>query len=479
MASTILIIDDDKFTRQILSKILLRDKSIAAFKPTIVEASNGMEGLRLFDVHSPALVIVDLLMPKMDGFAVCKQLREKETKNKLTIAVTSGVYKDAAISERLRDEFQAKFFAKPYQIKKIAEFVAKVLAPGRLVTEKGISDDDTSALSGSLKKRSAAKLFLDFLEEEKSGRLMLRRGQVVRQIELFVGHPVSITTNVREETLGHFLEAKKRISHEDHRLAINLASKNRIRFGEATIEMGLLTAGELLQELKAQTRFKLVNALRWRTGTWSFRPGAPRNSNSNALNVVEVIVSGLAATAQLEPTPPLLSALRNKPLTLNPRGQKLLAQLSSSISPDFAKQFSKGKTIEALESAGVNHVEIFACLDVLVQCDGLETIVPESAQPADEGTDSFKLKSIAHARTRRNDGPDLIDSLFDSQYGASTMTGKSPLTELGSVELWRSLRTNAAETIPQEILDDNEANEAGESDDVTEPPEEGRRRRRS
>ena len=265
MASSILIIDDDKFTRQVLSKILQRDETIAAFKPTIVEASNGMEGLRLFDVHKPELVIVDLLMPKMDGFAVCRQLREKVNKDKLTIAVTSGVYKDAAIAERLRDEFQAIFFAKPYQIKKIAQFVAKVLSPGRLITEEGISDDEDSPLSGSLKKRSAAKLFLDFLEDEKSGRLLLRRGQVVRQIELFVGHPVSITTNLREETLGHFLQAKKRISHEDHRLAMNLASKNRIRFGEAAIEMGLLTPNDLLEELTAQTRFKLVNALRWRS----------------------------------------------------------------------------------------------------------------------------------------------------------------------------------------------------------------------
>lgn len=482
MASTILIIDDDKFTRQVLSKILQRDESISAFKPTIVEASNGMEGLRLFDVHKPVLVIVDLLMPKMDGFAVCKRLREKAKEADLTLAVTSGVYKDAAISRRLRDEFQAHFFAKPYQIKKIAEFVAQTLSPESENAGRNASDgdEDKSALSGSLKKRSAAKLFLDFLEEEKSGRLLLRRGQVVRQIELFVGHPVSITTNVREETLGHFLVAKKRISRETHRLAMNLASKNRVRFGEAVIEMGVLSANELLQELTAQTRYKLVNALRWRSGTWSFRPGAPRNSNSNTLNVVEVIVNGLAATAQLEPTPPLLSALRTKPLTLNTRGQKLLAQLSASVSPNFAKRFSAGITIEGLEAAEVNHVEIFTCLDVLVQCDGLETTVPESdhLRPADETTDSFKLKSIAHARKRRNEGPDLIDSLFDSQEASNTMTGRSPLTELGSVELWKSLKTNAGE-VQEDFTKSNDGDETQAADHEVIPPEERRRRRRS
>ena len=484
MASTILIIDDDKFTRQVLCKILRRDKAISAFKPTIVEASNGMEGLRLYDVHQPALAIVDLLMPKMDGFEVCKRLREQADKSELTIAVTSGVYKDAAISRRIKDEFQADFFAKPYQIKKIAQFVANALSPDK----GGASDDDKAedvspaALSGSLKKRSSAKLLLDFLEQEKSGRLMLRRGQVVRQIEIYVGHPVSITTNVREETLGHFLVSKKRIDSETHRLAMNLASKNRVRFGEAVIEMGVLTANDLIAELTAQTRFKLVNSLRWRDGTWTFRPGEPRNSNSNALNVVEVIVSGLAATAQLEPTPPVLSALSGKSLKLNPRGLKLLAQISASVSPGFAKAFVAGTTIERLEGLGVNHVEIFTCLDVLMQCDGLEVTLPAGvpSHVAQEASDTFNLRSIAHAKVRHNEGPDLIDSLFDSQAAQNTMTGKSPLTELGSVELWKSLKTKGVGTIPEGIADTIESDPEVEADEEeTLQAEEQRRRRRS
>jgi CheY-like chemotaxis protein/tetratricopeptide (TPR) repeat protein len=480
--ATILIIDDDKFTRQVLCKILRRDKTIAEFKPTIVEASNGMEGLRLFDVHKPTLAIVDLLMPKMDGFEVCKRLRDQAPKSELTIAVTSGVYKDDAISKRIHDEFQAEFFAKPYQIKKIASFVANVLSPDRAEAapdeDESSKEDTASALSGSLKKRSSAKLLLDFLEQEKSGRLMLRRGQVVRQIELYVGHPVSVTTNVREETLGHFLVAKKRINSETHRVAMNLASKNRVRFGEAIIEMGVLTANDLIMELTAQTRYKLVNSLRWRDGNWTFRPGEPRNSNSNALNVVEVIVSGLAATAQLEPTPPSLSALREKALKLNSRGQKLLAQISSSVSPSFAKHFTSGTTIEALEHAGVNHVEIFACLDVLLQCDGLVVTLPVGVPThvANETSDTFKLKSIAHARVHHGEKPDLIDSLFDNQAAQNTMTGKSPLTELGSVELWKSLRSTSPEPEPEGIADTIEGDEP-EADESA--PEERRRRRRS
>ncbi len=482
MASKILIIDDDQFTRQVLSKILSRDKNISAYKPSIIEASNGMEALRLFEIHKPSLVIVDLLMPKMDGFEVCRRLRELADKKALTIAVTSGVYKDAKVASGLRDDFNAEFFAKPYQIKKIVKFIARALAPAGTSKSKRASTQqgDPSEFSGKLRKRSSAKILLDLLEQEKSGRLMLRRGQVVRQIEIYVGHPVSITTNVREETLGHFLVSKKRIDSETHRTAMNLASNNRIRFGEAVIEMGVLTANELIQELTAQTRYKLVNSLRWHDGTWNFRPGQPRNVNSNALNVVEVIVSGLASTIELEPKPPTLSALSGKTLKLNSRGKKLLAQISSSVSPSFAKKFSANNTIAELEGSGVNHVEVYTCLDILQQCGGLESEDAEGVpkQVADDTSDSFKLQSIARAHQRRGEGPDLIDSLFEDQVTQSTTTGKSPLTELGSVELWKSLKTRGAGSAPQELVDSAEEIVGEDSDEKTVVHAEERRRRR-
>lgn len=454
MNPRILIIDDDKFTRQVLCKILRRDKVIGRYKPEIVEASNGMEGLRLYEKHKPILAIVDLLMPKMDGFEVCKRLREAAGKDELTIAVTSGVYKDASISKRIHEDFQAEFFAKPYQIKQIAEFVADALSPD--------SRDDSRAgraparseetLSGSLKKRSAAKILLDHLKQEKTGRLVLRRAQVVRQIELYVGHPVSVTTNVREETLGHFLVSKKRIDSETHSLAMSLAANRKMRFGEALIEMGVLNANELIEELTAQTRFKLVNALRWRQGTWSFRAGEPRSSNSNALNVVEVIVAGLAATAQLEPPPPAITALSGKALTLNARGRKLLAQIATSISPSFAENFGRGTSIEKLETAGVNQVEIFSCLDVLLQCDGIESKsaagVPAQFDP--ESSDSINLREIAHAKVRTQEGPDLIASLFDNQAAQSTRTGRNPLTALGSGDLWKSVAGRESPNAPSD-----------------------------
>ncbi|WP_067052758.1 response regulator [Methanofollis ethanolicus] len=67
----ILITDDSSFQRKIISSIL--DKE--GFET--VCARNGREGLDLAAENPPDLIVLDLLMPEMDGFEMMKQLRER------------------------------------------------------------------------------------------------------------------------------------------------------------------------------------------------------------------------------------------------------------------------------------------------------------------------------------------------------------------------------------------------------------------
>ena len=65
----ILIIEDDKKTASLVALYLDRE----GFK-TIV-AHDGRQGLALAKRHSPIFVILDLMLPKLDGWEVCRQLR--------------------------------------------------------------------------------------------------------------------------------------------------------------------------------------------------------------------------------------------------------------------------------------------------------------------------------------------------------------------------------------------------------------------
>jgi two-component system KDP operon response regulator KdpE len=66
----LLIVDDEESIRDSLKRRAVR----AGFEA--VTAANGIEGLRLFHNEHPDLVILDIVMPEMDGITVCKRIRE-------------------------------------------------------------------------------------------------------------------------------------------------------------------------------------------------------------------------------------------------------------------------------------------------------------------------------------------------------------------------------------------------------------------
>jgi two-component system, OmpR family, alkaline phosphatase synthesis response regulator PhoP len=67
----ILVVDDDPSLRQLLNWQL----TAAGFR--IVEAVDGANGLELFDQHQPDLVLLDIMMPMMDGWEVLREMRSR------------------------------------------------------------------------------------------------------------------------------------------------------------------------------------------------------------------------------------------------------------------------------------------------------------------------------------------------------------------------------------------------------------------
>ena len=70
MQGKILVVDDDPDILEALTMILESQGY------QVVTAQDGLEGLATLKAENPDLMILDLLMPKMDGFAVCKELQD-------------------------------------------------------------------------------------------------------------------------------------------------------------------------------------------------------------------------------------------------------------------------------------------------------------------------------------------------------------------------------------------------------------------
>jgi phosphoribosyl 1,2-cyclic phosphodiesterase/CheY-like chemotaxis protein len=81
---TILIIDDDAEYRQLMGEVL-RENGWEVFA-----AEEGEAGIRLAKTHRPAIILCDLLMPRCNGFQVCRALRTDESLRPTKVIITSG-----------------------------------------------------------------------------------------------------------------------------------------------------------------------------------------------------------------------------------------------------------------------------------------------------------------------------------------------------------------------------------------------------
>lgn len=175
----ILIIDDEEAIRDSLSQKLTRE----GFQ--VVTASNGLEGLRAFHTERPDLVIVDIVMPEMDGLTVCQRIREiAETP---IMMLSAQAIKEEDIVEGLSAGAD-EYVVKPIRMK---EFIARVHALLRRAQMSSIeleSKYDDGYLSVDLQRRqvhvSGEKQHLTPTEFKLLAVLLENAGRVVPQREL-------------------------------------------------------------------------------------------------------------------------------------------------------------------------------------------------------------------------------------------------------------------------------------------------------
>ncbi|MDD5936588.1 MAG: response regulator transcription factor [Clostridiales bacterium] len=84
MGKKILIIEDEKDLAKILGAYL----EVEGFEAEI--ASDGQEGLKLFEEIKPSLVLLDIMLPKVDGIQVCKKIRESSDVPVIMISAKNG-----------------------------------------------------------------------------------------------------------------------------------------------------------------------------------------------------------------------------------------------------------------------------------------------------------------------------------------------------------------------------------------------------
>ncbi len=116
-AQRILLVDDDPNLRVVLAE-QLRDDGY-----DVATARDGQEALRRLDAGWPDLILLDLMMPRIDGLALARQIKAEAD---LPIIVLSAI--DTADSKaRLLDEVAEDYVSKPYHYPELRARIQRVL----------------------------------------------------------------------------------------------------------------------------------------------------------------------------------------------------------------------------------------------------------------------------------------------------------------------------------------------------------------
>jgi DNA-binding response OmpR family regulator len=117
----ILVVDDDQVIQQLL-KVNLELEGYA-----VDVAEDGEEALELFDERRPNLVLLDIMMPRLDGWEVCRRLKEGEDSADVPIVLLSARAQEADV-QRGTEMGVAAYVTKPFDPIQLLDLVADILA---------------------------------------------------------------------------------------------------------------------------------------------------------------------------------------------------------------------------------------------------------------------------------------------------------------------------------------------------------------
>ncbi|GAB3068637.1 response regulator transcription factor [Virgibacillus ainsalahensis] len=210
MQKSILIVEDEDILREIVKDYLLN----AGYK--VLEAVDGNEALAIFEKHDVHLIILDIMLPELDGWSVCRKIRK--TSNVAIIMLTARADEDDTLLgfELGADDYVTKPYSPPILLARV-----KRLIDSRYARAGKLPDEDTLISNGirvHFPTRTVTvdreSISLTYTEFEILTYLMQNQGIIITREQLitkvwgyeFAGDDRTINSHIRN--LRHKLGTK-------------------------------------------------------------------------------------------------------------------------------------------------------------------------------------------------------------------------------------------------------------------------------
>ena len=115
----ILIADDEPGVRLLVSRILEEEY-------TVLEAADGEEAIDIAKGQQPALILMDLMMPNMDGYAACLRIKADQATKGIPVIILTGIGHE--LNKRFAEEMGADgYITKPFTRESLLEEMRQLL----------------------------------------------------------------------------------------------------------------------------------------------------------------------------------------------------------------------------------------------------------------------------------------------------------------------------------------------------------------
>jgi CheY-like chemotaxis protein/tetratricopeptide (TPR) repeat protein len=269
MPATILCVQSDRN---------VRDLYVAALEAEgyqTLPAQDGGQALEILKRQNPEFVILDISLPRQDGFEILLQLRKLRAEESLPVLMIADGEATAEIEERASSLGAIGVVAGPIDadqlIARVGEFVkvgdeASVNPPvarrARAIPEQG-----------SLKQLSFPELMHGLHLAHLDGVLLVEHGRKKKAIEFRDGWPVCVKSNLVSECLGNYLVRTERCSREAVDESIERMRTGEGLQGEILVAMEVLDEDGVVEALENHALEKLYEVFSWRDGSFQVRSG--------------------------------------------------------------------------------------------------------------------------------------------------------------------------------------------------------------
>lgn len=265
MSKEVLIVEDDRALAQGL------ERAIGAEGYQVRVVHDGQAALDAIAARAPAVVLLDLLVPKKDGHTVLETLRASSKTRELPVVVMTGVFRGREHQRKLEKAGAQGFLEKPFKKSDVMSQLRRYL--GRPGPRPG--EIDPSQELFSLAEIPMAEVLWRAVREQLTGSVVFECGKRRKAILLDEGKPTRIRSNIARECLGNRLLGAGRIDQATLDESLRRVRQGEGRQGEILVKLGKVTQAEVDAALAGQCEEKVYDLFGWPDGEAQLQRARP------------------------------------------------------------------------------------------------------------------------------------------------------------------------------------------------------------